>query len=195
LDDNHFAFYILDVTGHGVGSALHSVAALNTLKFQTLAKTDFKDPGQVLSSLNRVFQMSDHYSLFITMWYCVYNKNSRELIYAGAGHPPMLLIDNENTTRIIDSNNSIVGVENNSVFKSDSLIVDKDIDLYLFTDGAIEVESENSTSITLENLQEYIISNRSEDAVEIDSLYNYLLRLNNSFSLDDDFTMMKLSFK
>ena len=32
IDDEHFAIYILDVTGHGVGAALHSVSALNTLK-------------------------------------------------------------------------------------------------------------------------------------------------------------------
>ena len=32
LDDDHFAFYLLDVSGHGIGSALLSVSAMNALR-------------------------------------------------------------------------------------------------------------------------------------------------------------------
>ena len=31
LDDDHFAFYLLDVSGHGVGASLMSVSAMNVL--------------------------------------------------------------------------------------------------------------------------------------------------------------------
>ena len=48
LDDDHFAFYLLDVSGHGVGSALLSVSAMNALRSQALPQTDFREPGQVL---------------------------------------------------------------------------------------------------------------------------------------------------
>ena len=48
LDDDHFAFYLLDVSGHGVGSALLSVSAMNALRSQALPQTDFRLPGQVL---------------------------------------------------------------------------------------------------------------------------------------------------
>ncbi len=49
LDDDHFAFYLLDVSGHGVGSALLSVSAMNALRSQALPQTDFRQPGQVLA--------------------------------------------------------------------------------------------------------------------------------------------------
>ena len=42
LDDDHFAFYLLDVSGHGVGSALLSVSAMNALRSQALPQTDFR---------------------------------------------------------------------------------------------------------------------------------------------------------
>ena len=57
LDDDHFAFFLLDVSGHGVGPALLSVSALNALRSQSLPATDFLKPDQVLASLNRAFQM------------------------------------------------------------------------------------------------------------------------------------------
>ena len=42
LDDDHFALYLLDVCGHGIGAALHSVSVLNVLRAQTLPATDFQ---------------------------------------------------------------------------------------------------------------------------------------------------------
>ena len=44
IDDEHFALYLLDVCGHGVGSALLSVAATNTLRSEALLRTDFRTP-------------------------------------------------------------------------------------------------------------------------------------------------------
>ena len=37
LDDDHFAFYLLDVSGHGIGSALLSVSAMNALRSSAAA--------------------------------------------------------------------------------------------------------------------------------------------------------------
>ena len=51
LDDDHFAMYLLDVCGHGIGAALHSVSVLNVLRAQTLRDTDFYQPSDVLAAL------------------------------------------------------------------------------------------------------------------------------------------------
>ena len=55
VDKEHFAIYLIDVSGHGVGAALLSISVINVLRSQSLTKTDFKDPGQVLRSLNLTF--------------------------------------------------------------------------------------------------------------------------------------------
>ena len=47
LDDDHFAFYLLDVSGHGVGSALLSVSAMNALRSQCCHIRIFVRLGQV----------------------------------------------------------------------------------------------------------------------------------------------------
>ena len=91
LDDEHFAFYLLDVSGHGVGSALLSVSAMNALRSQALPQTDFRLPGQVLGALNNAFQMDQQNGLFFTIWYGVYHKPTRRLDFSGGGHPPGLL--------------------------------------------------------------------------------------------------------
>ncbi|MGA0839688.1 MAG: SpoIIE family protein phosphatase, partial [Pseudomonadales bacterium] len=93
IDDDHFAIYLLDVCGHGVGAALLSVSVLNTLAARTLPDTDLRRPESVLANLNNVFQMERHNNMYFTIWYGVFNRSSRELRYATAGHPPALLFD------------------------------------------------------------------------------------------------------
>ena len=57
LDEDSFAIYLIDVCGHGVGAALHSVSVLNVLRSENLQNIDFRRPDQVLAGLNAVFPM------------------------------------------------------------------------------------------------------------------------------------------
>ncbi|HVL11232.1 MAG TPA: response regulator, partial [Gemmata sp.] len=57
IDADHLAIYLLDVSGHGVGSALLAVSAGNVLSSGGLPGVDLRDPGQVLTKLNDMFQM------------------------------------------------------------------------------------------------------------------------------------------
>jgi sigma-B regulation protein RsbU (phosphoserine phosphatase) len=97
IDEDHFAIYLLDVSGHGVGAALLSVSVMNTLRSQTLPDTNFKDSKQVLESLNMAFPSEDNNDMFFTIWYGVYRKSTRELTYASGGHPPALLLGEDST--------------------------------------------------------------------------------------------------
>jgi serine phosphatase RsbU (regulator of sigma subunit) len=54
-DSDRFVFYLLDVAGQGVKSALLSVSILDTLRSCALTDTDWNDPGGVLGALNRVY--------------------------------------------------------------------------------------------------------------------------------------------
>jgi phosphoserine phosphatase RsbU/P len=68
IDEDHFAVYLLDVCGHGVGPALLSVSAFNSIRSQTLPKTNFLAPEQVLSALNAAFPMDANNGLYFTLW-------------------------------------------------------------------------------------------------------------------------------
>ena len=95
LDENHFAMYLLDVSGHGVGAALLSVSAMETLRSQNLPDTDFRNPAEVLKRLNNAFQMENHHQMFFTIWYGVYDKMAQKIVYSSGGHPPALLYTGE----------------------------------------------------------------------------------------------------
>src|SRR4051794_1686400 len=92
IDPDHFAMYLLDVSGHGVGAALLSVSVGNALRGRSLPGTDFRDPAAVLSGLNDAFSMDQHDEKYFTIWYGVYHRAKRTLTYASGGHPPALLL-------------------------------------------------------------------------------------------------------
>ncbi len=52
IDQDHFALYLIDVSGHGVGAALLSVSVVNALRMHSLPDTNFKYPRKVLAALN-----------------------------------------------------------------------------------------------------------------------------------------------
>ena len=66
LDDERFVFYLLDVSGHGIGAALHSISIFNLLHQQFLPGVDFAQPKQVLKALNDALPMGRYGDMFFT---------------------------------------------------------------------------------------------------------------------------------
>ena len=58
IDDDNFAVYLLDVSGHGVGAALLSVSIMNVLRSQTLSETDFPQGSRFFSARARWYPCS-----------------------------------------------------------------------------------------------------------------------------------------
>ncbi|MFO0890917.1 MAG: SpoIIE family protein phosphatase [Isosphaeraceae bacterium] len=149
LDDDHFAFYLLDVSGHGVGAALLSVSAMNALRSQALPSTDFRKPSQVLFALNNAFQMDQQNGLYFTIWYGVFHKPTRQLEYSGGGHPPALLLGGPSaeqaTLQVLDSKGPMIGAMNDMEYESASTPLDAFAKIFVFSDGAYEIEKADKT--------------------------------------------------
>lgn len=91
LGPGRTAVWLFDVSGHGVGAAMHAVAVLNTLRQRTLPGADFASPATVLAALNALFQSEHHDGMFLTAWYGVFDSSAARLAYASAGHHPAYL--------------------------------------------------------------------------------------------------------
>ena len=92
LDPDYLALYLLDVSGHGLRAALLSVSVQNILRSQSLPNANFYEPSNVLAALNEVFEMEQHRNCYFTLWYGVYDRQKRQIVYSTAGHPPAVLL-------------------------------------------------------------------------------------------------------
>jgi sigma-B regulation protein RsbU (phosphoserine phosphatase) len=152
LDDDTFALYLLDVSGHGVGAALLSVSVLNTLRMRLLRQTDFSDPGQVLGRLSETFPMQDHGGKFFTIWYGVYKPTRRELRWAGAGHPPAVLFPPDEGPRLLESAGPIPGIFEGTTYTTAAVTVPRNAHLLLFSDGLYELRLKDGRVLGLPDL-------------------------------------------
>lgn len=192
LDDENFAVYILDVSGHGVGSALHSVQVLNILKNRTLPNVDFGKPDEVLTALNKLFMMSDYSGLYFTMFYAVYNTKTRKLRYSAAGHPPMLLFNSKKLFELY-SQDIFIGAVPDLVYSTDEYDIAKGSSLVLFSDAAFEFEKEGEMYTFKEftdDLENNLIKNKSS----VKQMYLSARNISRQSELDDDFSMLKITF-
>jgi sigma-B regulation protein RsbU (phosphoserine phosphatase) len=199
IDADHFAFYLLDVSGHGVGAALLSVSALNALRSQSLPQTDFRDPGQVLTALNRAFQMDQQNGLFFTIWYGIYHKPTRRLDYAGGGHPPALLLTGptaESATQVaLESGGPMVGAVADLEFSTSTVQVDAYGLLSLYSDGAFEIERPDGTTWPFGDFVQFMANvARNPEQTGMDLLIRHARELSGTEEFVDDLSMVEFLF-
>ncbi len=199
LDDDHFVLYLLDVSGHGVGAALLSVSVMNALRSQSLPNTDFKDPAQVLASLNDAFPGETNDCMFFTIWYGVFDKSTRELIYASGGHPPALLIHDtqEGGSRNIAlrTANVAIGAVPDTHYNKDKQLVSENATLYIYSDGVYEVEKSDGMMWQLHEFVDFIGRAKTTDRSQLENLYQSIQSMNVQDNFEDDFTILEATFK
>ena len=194
LNPETFVFYLVDVSGHGAGSAMHSVSVLNVLRQRALPDVDFNDPAQVLASLNARFQMDDHHGLFLTMWYGVYHTSDRTLVCGSAGHHPAYLVPADRAAaQPLGESALMIGVMRDTRFPVQRTTMPHGSTLYLFSDGVFEIETAVDQRWTREDflplLQAPIAPNR-----EADRIYEAVKQAARPGPLDDDFSLLVVTF-
>jgi serine phosphatase RsbU (regulator of sigma subunit) len=101
LDDNHYGFYIADVSGHGASSAFVTVLLKNlTYRLKRNLKRgsskDLYHPVKVLERINQEL-LDTECGKHLTIVYAVLNLDTLELNYSVGGHFPMpvLVVEGE----------------------------------------------------------------------------------------------------
>ena len=195
LDPGTFVFYLVDVSGHGVGPAMHSVTVLNVLRQRALPDVNFGDPASVLASLNSRFQMVDHGGLYFTIWYGVYAVSERALTYSSAGHHPAYLMDAERRTlQPLGSPALMIGVAPDVTYDVNHTIVPTASAVYLFSDGVFEIVAADQRRWDLTDFLPLIQEQAQPGTSEPARLYEAVTRAAGSHQLDDDFSLMVASF-
>lgn len=191
LDEERFVFFLLDVTGHGLASALLGVSICNLLRARALAGADLAKPSQVLTALNRSFKMEDQEGRTFTMWYGVFEHTTRKLTYCGGGHPSALLYRGSTGAPIeLESLNPGIGMFEWDDFEESEVEVPKNSRLFLYSDGAFEIHKSDGGTWTFREFLQFISQPDSAEEHIMDSLIRHVRTMKGGKTLDDDFSIM-----
>jgi serine phosphatase RsbU (regulator of sigma subunit) len=195
LDPQTFVFYLLDVSGHGAGSAMHSVTVLNVLRQRALPDVDFRNPAAVLTSLNARFSMDSHGGLFFTMWYGMYDTRDRTLKYASAGHHPAFLVTPERqASQPLGMPALMIGAFQEYEYSVDQTTVPPDSTVYLFSDGVFEIVTKDKLRWEMTNFLPLLIDPPLPGVPEAERLHRSVTQTAESSHLEDDFSLMVVTF-
>lgn len=197
LDDGRMAFFMLDVSGHGVKSALYSVTIFETLKGSRLRDIDYGDPESVASGLNRAFRMEDHDSMLFTLWYGVWDNASRILTHASAGSPPAVLTVRGGGAIELKADGVIGGADQDSLYKKLAIQVPRQSRLFLFSDGIYEVMTKNGSILGLDafiQTLEHSACEAKEGEPSTAAIMASLAELSGSERFQDDVTLLEVRF-
>lgn len=195
LDDDNLAIYLLDVSGHGVGSSLLAVSVANLLTSQSLPNTDCRDPGMVLARLNEIFPMEKQHGKYFTTWYGVFNRPKRLLTYSNAGHPPGLLHTGDSAASAelheLKSSGLASGMLEGIEYDSGTVELGPFARLMLYSDGAYEIALPSGAMWKLSEFVQYI-SGLPREAPVAEILLGHVRELGQSDVLADDFSVLEL---
>ncbi|KAB8314199.1 SpoIIE family protein phosphatase [Tolypothrix campylonemoides VB511288] len=197
LDPDYLAVYLLDTAGHGLRATLPSISVLNLLRSRALKGLNYYQPSDVLQALNNTFQMNYQNDKYFTIWYGVYNRIKRQLIYASAGHPPAVLISaNPTSTKVkkLRTPGVPVGMFPQVKYVDEFCNIEESSSLYIFSDGAYEITQSDGTLWTLEGFIQMLVTSQRQFEGKLDHILNNIISLNSKEAFDDDLSIIKIKF-
>jgi len=155
-NSNHLNLLVADVSGHGIGSAL----VANRLYTEILAELRSATPlGDMLSHLNRFLMQNIGTSMFFfTAAAARIDRGGQRMLFAGAGHPPAMVVTPGQEPRLLESRSMVLGALPEAV--NGEAVLDVHLEpgdrVALYTDGITEVFDSRGEMLGVPGLQEIV---------------------------------------
>ena len=188
---------MIDVSGHGLQSALYSVTIFDALRNEGLRDVDFGDPLSVMNGLNQSFRMEERNNMLFTLWYGVWDESSRLLTHASAGSPPAVLIVQGGGAIELKAEGVVAGADSDAVYSRPDIQIPRKSRLFLFSDGIYEFMTSDQSILGLEafiQLLERSAAEIPQDSPSIGRILGTLAGLSSGSSFQDDVSLLEVRF-
>ncbi len=180
---------IADVSGHGVPAAL--IASMMKVAI-TSQRHHAPNPERLLTGVNEAL-CGNTQNQFVTAAYVHLDAGCGKFCYAAAGHPPMLLLREDQVFRI-EENGLVLGLLSSAVYASTKQPLLRGDRLLLYTDGIIEATNAGGEEFGYERVGNLLQASSKIAAEEAaDLILNTVSSWSSSQS--DDLTVILCDYK
>jgi sigma-B regulation protein RsbU (phosphoserine phosphatase) len=186
--DHLLTILVADVSGHGVPAAL--VASMLKVCFSA-QREQANNPAGILAGLNVMLQGSLG-GQYVTAACAAIDTEARIITYAGAGHPPGLLL-RKGTGKIVHlaENGLFIGPFPNATYSNISVPFNAGDKLLLYTDGIVEANGPDGQEFGRERLEHFFLNAVAQQPAElIDGLFQKI----STGAQQDDLTVVLAQF-
>jgi len=199
LDEERLVFYMLDVSGHGVPSALVTVSVSQSL--QPLSgriiknKNNLASPGEVLTALDREYPI-ERFDKYFTMVYGILDAGEGVLTYSSAGHPPPVLLHEGAPYELLERGGPIIGLGRLEPFEEETIALTPGDKLIIYTDGVSECQDAQGAFYGEQRFYQLLESLKVK---HINVLMDEIVKDINTFLADvkprDDITLLGIEYR
>ena len=162
IDADKTMFYLADVSGHGASSALVTVLLKNMTNrlvrnYNRSSSFDILSPVSTLYRINSELLdtgLGKHLSIFVGL----FDNSDASLTYAVGGHHPMPILTDKTGTRFLEGRGMPVGLFPEPLFDERKLQLLDEFEITLFSDGILEMLTEESVSAKEQKLIDVVIA-------------------------------------
>lgn len=193
IDHDHLGFAIGDVSGKGVPAALFMAVCKTVLKTTALKGLP---PDKCLQQVNHILHLESVASMFVTVFYGIFDLPSGEVAYCNGGHLPPFKIGKDGIVNTIDTTGNLtLGVLENAVYNTKTVKLHPGDGLFLYTDGITEAMDANRLEYgeerLMKSLQQPFKSAKDMSQTVISAVKTFSSGLTQS----DDMTVLTLYYR
>jgi sigma-B regulation protein RsbU (phosphoserine phosphatase) len=154
VDDNTLALVIADVSDKGVPAALFMMISRTLIRSLAFDK---RSPSAVLEKANNIMCQDNDSGMFVTLFLAFYDVSSGKLTATNGGHIASLIINHDGTSREwAATHGPALGFMEELPYKEETMDLEVDQTLFLYTDGVTEAMSSGNELFGLDRLQELL---------------------------------------
>ncbi len=213
LDDDHLGFYLLDVAGHGIASAMLSFTVSHLMlpgmgvipqyterpsiqRSKGQHQTCILQPNQVITALNQRFIEKDDCTHYFTMVFGVLNVNSGKGRLCQAGHPHPLVVNELEGVRQIGQGGFPVGMLKDATYDNVDFTLSRGERLFLYSDGITDIHNPDGAPFSTNRLTALLNMTSSHCITAVaDFVDMELKRWHCNSPLDDDISLLAIGRK
>lgn len=156
VDEEHLTLLVGDVSGHGIGSALVANRIYTEMTAQLQSNVTLAD---MMRHLNTFVRRSIGSSVFFfTAAAARLDRGGRRMVFAGAGHPPAMIVARGEEPHLLESRSSVLGALADAVGTEAAIDVDlnRGDRVVLYTDGITDVFDARGEMLGVEGVQKIV---------------------------------------
>ena len=194
--DGRVALYVLDVSGHGMASAMMGVAATQSIQ-QTVTSFDSgtllaPEMPLLLAKLEQEFPI-ERFNLYFTMVYLEIDPECRRLTWVNAGHPDPILVRHGQPSTLLKGGGPFIGLDQAELIDVQTLDLQAGDRIYLYSDGI--TERRNPVGVFFgENLLLASLNRENSETLKhsVDTIIAYNDAFGAPLAAQDDLTLVGL---
>lgn len=150
LSEDVLMVYMLDVSGHGVSSAIVTVSVQQSLSDRTgqLVKQPTEQapfyhivsPAKVITALDQEYPY-ERFDKFFTISYLLLEPATGKVRYCNGGHPPPILIRKNGDSKRLEAGGTLIGLGGIIPYEEAEITLQPGDRIYLYSDGITEHEA------------------------------------------------------